>query len=210
MAGKKTDLRHRLKEATAQEILEAAEIELAAHGLAATSMNAIAARAGVSVGTLYNYYKDKEVLLATLLQDRRERFTTQVEAAITAHKLLPFAEQLEAVVRAILEAFDMHRDYLRVVLENEKPVQRKKSGPTVTPGMWMIERLRTLTAKGVEDGVLAKDDAHLYPAILSSLIRGVMIDGLAGSKRSFVEGTPVVVKFFLGGARKGAANEPRG
>ncbi len=202
MAGKKADLRSRIRETTAQEILDAAETELAAHGLAATSMGAIAKRAGVSVGTLYNYYKDKDVLLATLLKDRSGRFTSAVEETIAAHKAWPFVEQLEAVVRVILENFDAHRDYLRVVLENEKPAHRRKHGAARAPGMWLVERLRLITTKGVEEQVLGEAHASLYPAVLAALIRGVMIDGLVESKKSFAEAVPFVVEFFLRGARK--------
>src|SRR3954471_24804261 len=65
------NLRSRLREATSAAILDAAEETFAQKGLASATMNDIAAAAGVAVGTLYNHFKDRDALLATLLQDRR-------------------------------------------------------------------------------------------------------------------------------------------
>ena len=55
---------------TASAILEGAAQILEAGGLAAFTTNAVAERAGVSIGTLYQYFADKnEVLLALARQE---------------------------------------------------------------------------------------------------------------------------------------------
>ena len=52
-------LRDRLKETTEQSILAAAEEVFAETGLHGARMETIAQNAGVSVGTLYNYFNDR-------------------------------------------------------------------------------------------------------------------------------------------------------
>jgi AcrR family transcriptional regulator len=59
----------RRKEARPGEILDAALAEFAARGFAASRMEDIAARAGVTKGTLYLYFASKEELFKTLVRE---------------------------------------------------------------------------------------------------------------------------------------------
>lgn len=59
----------RRKEARPQEILDAALAEFAARGFAAARMEDIAARAGVTKGTVYLYFPGKEELFKTLVRE---------------------------------------------------------------------------------------------------------------------------------------------
>jgi AcrR family transcriptional regulator len=64
---------------TVNVILEAAARVLERHGLAGFTTNAVAERAGVSIGSLYQYFPSKEALTATLI--RRETSTLIENAA---------------------------------------------------------------------------------------------------------------------------------
>ncbi len=66
---------------TVNVILEAAARILERHGLDGFTTNAVAERAGVSIGSLYQYFPSKEALTATLI--RRET-TTLIENATAA------------------------------------------------------------------------------------------------------------------------------
>ena len=58
-------------------ILEGAMNEFLAHGYAATSMDKVAAAAGVSKATVYSHFQDKEGLFTALIQQLvREKFST--------------------------------------------------------------------------------------------------------------------------------------
>src|SRR4051794_13846367 len=112
-------LRERLREATAQAILGAAEEVFADAGLHAAHMGEIASRAGVSVGTLYNHFKDREALLDGLLQARREEMVGAVDEAIRASAGKPFRERLRATVLAKLGHCERHRKFVHIVLQRE-------------------------------------------------------------------------------------------
>ncbi len=66
--------------ATVEVILEAAARILETHGSAGYTTNAVAVRAGVSVGSLYQYFPNKDAITRALI--RRE--TAALEAAIDA------------------------------------------------------------------------------------------------------------------------------
>ena len=90
----------RRKEARPQEILDAALAEFAARGFAAARMEDIAARAGVTKGTLYLYFDSKETLFKTLV---RESIGAAIDARTADAKQFrgPSAELLALVLGAI-------------------------------------------------------------------------------------------------------------
>jgi TetR/AcrR family transcriptional regulator, regulator of autoinduction and epiphytic fitness len=56
-----------------EQILKGAMQEFLARGYAGTSMEKVAAAAGVSKPTVYSYFKDKEVLFQALIEDLSEK-----------------------------------------------------------------------------------------------------------------------------------------
>ncbi len=83
-------MRLRAREAASTVILEAAEEVASQRGLEATSTAAIAERAGVAVGTLYNYFPDRDALIAALFKYRRDELIPRIVAAAAETKHLPF------------------------------------------------------------------------------------------------------------------------
>jgi AcrR family transcriptional regulator len=59
-------------------LLESASAEFAEKGYEATTMTAIAARAGASIGSLYQFFPTKEQVAGTLI----EQYVTELEAAL--------------------------------------------------------------------------------------------------------------------------------
>jgi AcrR family transcriptional regulator len=82
-------------------LLDAAEHEIAARGLANASTNRIAARAGVSVGSLYQYFKDQRAIVEALLMRDVARLI-----AILNERTQGLGENADprALIRAVLEA----------------------------------------------------------------------------------------------------------
>jgi AcrR family transcriptional regulator len=72
--------RQRRKEARPQELLDAALELFSQKGFAATRSEEVAARAGVSKGTLYLYYPSKEELLKAVIKQRLSSAIAEVAA----------------------------------------------------------------------------------------------------------------------------------
>jgi AcrR family transcriptional regulator len=75
-----TPVRQRRKEARPQELLDAALELFVEKGFAATRIEEVALRAGVSKGTLYLYYPSKEDLLKAVIEQRLSAEITAVAA----------------------------------------------------------------------------------------------------------------------------------
>ena len=69
---------------TLQAIFEATARVLTDEGEAALTTNRIAEVAGVSIGTLYQYFDNKEAIVRTMLQDERQRVMQGLEALLAA------------------------------------------------------------------------------------------------------------------------------
>jgi len=92
-------------EETVSAILEGAAQVLEAGGLAAFTTNAVAGRAGVSIGTLYQYFSDKAALLHALAEREMRLTIASVAKALHGDGEAPLEERVRAVVRAIVSAF---------------------------------------------------------------------------------------------------------
>lgn len=116
---RKTPRQQRAHE-TRGRILEAAAHVVARHGYSAGTTNRIAEHAGLSIGSLYQYFPNKDAILVELLRAHLRDGARSVEARLGAG--LP--DGLEARLRlAVTAMFDNHRGDHRLhqVLFEEAP-----------------------------------------------------------------------------------------
>lgn len=71
-------------EHTVAAILEAVACVLETRGMAGLNTNRVAARAGVSIGSLYQYFPGKDALIVALCQRERAAFLAEASAALQA------------------------------------------------------------------------------------------------------------------------------
>ena len=89
---------------TVLAILEGAAQVLEMQGLAGFTTNAVAERAGVSIGTLYQYFADKEAILRSIAERELKAALASVEQAMRDEATGP-EQRVRAIVRAIINAF---------------------------------------------------------------------------------------------------------
>jgi AcrR family transcriptional regulator len=90
---------------TVAAILEGAAQVLEAGGLAAFTTNAVAERAGVSIGTLYQYFADKSALLRALAEREMSATLAAVAKVLRGDSEITAEGRERAMVRAIINAF---------------------------------------------------------------------------------------------------------
>ncbi|SDL32275.1 TetR/AcrR family transcriptional regulator [Streptomyces indicus] len=91
-------------ERRAAQLLDAAAVVFARSGYAGAGTNAIAREAGVSPGTLYQFFANKEAIAIKLGDRLLEQWRTSYGQALSsAHLGLPLAGLLDAVVDPLLD-----------------------------------------------------------------------------------------------------------
>src|SRR5215472_15006616 len=100
-------------------ILEAAARILESDGLRGFNTNAIAAKAGVSIGSLYQYFPNKDSIVLALITNFEETFHDTIVKTVKKGKGQGLKTRLRLVVRALVSA---HYDHPRLkrVLEIEE------------------------------------------------------------------------------------------
>jgi AcrR family transcriptional regulator len=110
---------------TVEALLEAAARVLQRRGYAGATTNRIAATAGASVGTLYEYFANKEAVYDALIQQEIET----VVAAIRSNDLDPDAtihDTLSWVLRRAMSALRHGPDFLRALEQVPGAVFRRR------------------------------------------------------------------------------------
>ena len=188
-------MRETVRETVRVAILDAAEELIARHGLHAAALLQIAKRAGVAVGTLYNYFTDRDALIRGLFESRRATLRPRLLAAISAGSGLAFEPRLRRFVREVLEAFEAHRSFLKVAIENE---HLKPSGSTTPQDL--LAGVRDIVGAGVREGVIAAEHAELLPVVITGTIKAIVVHRLQ-STAELTADADAIVDILLAGVR---------
>ena len=100
--------------ATLDIILEAAAQLLESAGERGFNTNALAERAGVSIGTLYRYFPDKQSIIAALARQEKAAFEKAVETVLAGDT--GGLARDRAIIRAFLHAFSDRTEARRLAV----------------------------------------------------------------------------------------------
>jgi AcrR family transcriptional regulator len=115
-APRKRPAQERSKE-TVRAILEAAARILRKDGYEGTNVNRVAELAGVSVGSLYQYFPSKEALVAEVARDLAERTIAVFQEGIVDLAFLPMREAAHGVIVRAVRALRLDPRLREVILE---------------------------------------------------------------------------------------------
>lgn len=139
--------RQRERDAHRREILAAAERVFKVRGLEAAKMEEIAREAEFSVGSLYNFFRNKDELCAAVIGGIADEFIREFENSVLPGE--DALEALKALVRLRLTHMRAHREFFRMML-----ALKPESG--ISPDMVLLKDLRAVY------GVYVKRVAELF------------------------------------------------
>lgn len=196
-------LRSRLKEQTALAILDSAEELFAEQGLANAHMNDIAARAGVAVGTLYNHFKDRDALLAALLETRRAELLARMDEFLEQPPSGEFRADLLGLVKQMGAFFEEHPRYHVLLHRLEWGLNQGTYPETAAcaPAMKreLYVRIDKLMKRGIKQKALRPALADYYAHLLMGMLRSVRLYNVDNEVADF---WPIeeIVRLFMEGA----------
>ncbi|SSV49651.1 TetR family transcriptional regulator [Acinetobacter nosocomialis] len=89
--------------ATFEAILEAAARILESLGFAGFNTNTVAELAGVSIGSLYQYFPSKDALIVELIRRERAKLSNRIVEAIQQHEAANLKEKLKLIIQAAVQ-----------------------------------------------------------------------------------------------------------
>jgi len=160
-------------------VLKAAAQVFARRGYAGATTNHIAERAGVSIGSLYEYFPSKDAILVALLEAHIHEGEAVLmrAAAEIAHARLPLVATIRHLVRAMVELHGHERELHRVLFE-EAPLSRQLREQLAAMEARVIERaellLRSLPEVTVPDPAIA---AAVVVKTVEALTHNLVVHG---------------------------------
>lgn len=145
-------------ELTRQRILSAAAHVFAEQGYAAGTTNRIAERAGVSIGSLYQYFPGKDAILVALVDEHLAQETPDLDEIAK----LPLADAIRAMVHAAAHNHNDDPELLTVM------IQQAVRWPEIMP--LMVEQQRRHAAD-VQDFLERHAEVDVAnPAVAANLV----------------------------------------
>jgi AcrR family transcriptional regulator len=143
----------------------------------------VADRAGVSVGTLYQYFPNKQSLLFAVLEDHLERVTKEVEDACEHARHKPLTEMIKEVVEAFVDAKIARADI---------SVALYKIAPDVG-GLALVKRVTQRMRKAIARMLESATDTKTSP---DEFAIQMMLAAMSGAMRSVLEtgGSPAMMR----------------
>jgi AcrR family transcriptional regulator len=168
---------------TVEAISEATIQVLLSQGTDRFTTTRVAERAGVSVGTLYQYYPNKQSLLFAVLEDHLDKVSSAVEAACERARGKPVAEMVKDVVEAFVDV-KMERTDISTALYG---IAADVGGPALVKKTGQRSRKALEAMLGTSPDVLLRPDRFAIQTMFAAM---------AGTTRSVLEAgaSPAMVR----------------
>lgn len=173
-------VRDLLAAARREQILEAATRVFAKKGFRRATTREVAREAGVSEGTIYNYFEDKDALLMAILDalNETERRAADFEEGLATD----FGGFVEEYLRRRMSLIWENKDIFRVVLSEmlvNRELRERYLRQVVEPTMKIAEKY---FRSRVELGDVPAMDAPLAMRAVASSVIGLVVLGLLGDE----------------------------
>ncbi|HQV42226.1 MAG: TetR/AcrR family transcriptional regulator [Moraxellaceae bacterium] len=182
-------------------LIEATARTIANHGLDSTTTPLIAETAGVSVGSLYQYFEDKDALIAALLDKLARDVTQLLDRSIPAESTLALEDMVRLSIRVTLNL--MHNNeglYLEIARNwHRLPVNRVadvlEQHIMDIGRRYFLKHLHTYQAPDLQVRLFIT-----YNSVIFTLVRFISQDRALLNEDEVVNGLATMVTGYLQGA----------
>ena len=149
-------------------IIQAARELFAEQGYEATTIAQVAKKAGVAVGTVYLYFKNKPELLYGVKCDFEYLFVEYLQNADLQG--IPHHQRIRPLMQTI---FDMGRNVEQMIQMMGLPPQLLGFSPKTSTSP-IISAIETFIGDGIEAGAFRPVDSHISAVISFNMVHGAM------------------------------------
>ena len=192
------------KEARKKDILEVAAKLFSQKDFHEVTVDEIAERVGLSKGTIYLYFENKENLFFSIIQEKTEVLFSRLQTAIQSDA--SYLERLEGLVQAYLSFFEEHKSYFKIIHSEKSRMDDKdryRFKEHMVKSFYNYEDLlRQFIIEGQEQKVFRKIAPELITKALRGLLNSFTFQCIfTETECSLVEETPHVLDIFLNGVK---------
>ncbi|MCM8824237.1 MAG: TetR/AcrR family transcriptional regulator [Candidatus Omnitrophica bacterium] len=168
------------------DILRAAEKVFARKGYHRTKIQDIAKESQYAVGTIYLYFRDKEVLYIELIEKKLEDLNREIREEIKNKEEVE--EKIKTLVRKQLAYFEENQDFFRIYfLEREWlnwGLRDRIFKKAVGKFMKYIDYISNLFKQAQRESLIRKDlDTKKLAYILASMLNALLLSWLKETKK---------------------------
>jgi AcrR family transcriptional regulator len=163
-------MNRRSAEESKKRITSAALKVFSEYGYRGACMRLIAEQAGISVGGVYLYFKNKEDLCLTMMKERMSDLSAELERVIETDKPL---DAIASYIKVQLEYAKRHRELILTYSKDQgfgfgADLKRKFAKK-------QRKLIQTIISKGIRSGVFAQCNVKETARIIIGIIRGYVL-----------------------------------
>jgi AcrR family transcriptional regulator len=152
---------------TQEALVDAATQVLRVQGHANFNTNRVAEQAGVSIGSLYQYFPNKQALIEAIVVRHVSVLASTIAASLAQARALPVGEAMDLLVQATMDVYASDLDLHRVVHEQIPKHQANAAVDATLTQLthWVAELLRA------HRDTLRPMDHHLAADMVVNLVK---------------------------------------
>jgi enoyl-CoA hydratase len=191
---------------TRSAALRAAAAILAEDGLAAATVERVAAAVGVKPASLYHHFPSRDAALVEVLSTGAEAIRRELADAVAAIPADQPLRRIEAAARAHIRAVDAHRPFTTAYVRNADHLPADLRAPLAAPRRAIDQLWRKVLAAAADAGTFPP---HVDLTALHQIVLGVVTSAALGEPGG-VEARASLLVDLIRAAAVGPGREPGG
>ena len=194
-----------IKRFRTEEILEATRKVISSYGFEGITLEKVAEEAGISKGTIYLYFENKEELMISSIEYGLDKLIEELENCIYGE--IDILNKIRKIISTKLKYIESHRDFVKafiaemygqILVSNKDRLMRIRNKRD-----HFYKVLTDIIKSGIDSGVFRKVDPYKGAFSLIELIKGIGIKRIIhNSEEDLDKDIDFIMDIFLKGIEK--------
>ncbi|WP_162515332.1 TetR/AcrR family transcriptional regulator [Paenibacillus pinistramenti] len=159
----------------ALKIQETAQTLFDEHGVEEVSMHRIAQETGIGQGTLYRRYPSKSKLCLSLMENKFNRLTGEIEAYLLEAKELPIVERLSEIMKRLLNNLDKDLQSMKTLLNSPRLEEATANLCEIPPFIFIRGKVHDLLQEAQQCGELRPLDLDFTSSFIATSLKPELV-----------------------------------
>jgi len=182
------------------QICRAAQELFAEKGYSKTTIRDISQKSGISIGSLYDYIRNKEDILYLLAQDFFSHLYAEVGKVLEEKN--DAIKEIEGTMETMLRIIDRFQEYTLFTYRESKSLKKEHLLSLLEQDAFFIKTFSQIIQKGIKEGVFRQQDPEIVANLLAILTHSWALKRYNLKKNSFYSFQKTLISFVINGLRK--------